>query len=206
MSRASAASVLAPPSIAPFRFGALPVDVARAADKITQKGRRKADQSVGAMSVAANANGIDVTADADGLTSSATYPDGFRWVQTVTTNDPSDTPVGAPLLATPLTYVDPRPNDDSKPFYWTDAEETAQPGHFSDGPGRPAHPTGTIVWDAVLSIAGVDGTDVKRFDSVTYGFSIDSAGTVTVNHPRSPGSVGDHLGALGSEFSGWTFT
>ena len=71
-------------------------------------------------------------------------------------DDPSNTPVGAPRLPGPITYVDPLPNDDTKPFYWTDAEEAKNASHFDDKPGRPAHPTGTITWNAVLSLGGVN--------------------------------------------------
>jgi len=176
-----------------------------ACDKITQRNRLKADQSIGAMTVGTTARGLDVSADAEGLVSTPNFPDGFRWLQTVTTNDPSDTPVGAPLLPAPITYVDPRPNDDAKPFYWTDAEEAANLGHFKDAPGRPAHPTGTITWNAVLSLGGVNKKEVTRFDSVAYGFTLDSKGTVSVNGPSSPSSVAGHLGTLAAEFPGWKF-
>jgi hypothetical protein len=176
-----------------------------AGDKITQRNQPKADQSIGAMSVGPTARGIDVSADAVGLYTSADFPDGFRWLQTVTTNDPSNTPVGAPLLPAPITYVDPLPNDDTKPFYWTDAEEAKNIGHFEDKPGRPSHPTGTITWNAMLSLGGVNKKEVTRFDSVAYGFSLDSKGTVSVNGPSSPSSVASHIGTLAREFSGWTF-
>jgi hypothetical protein len=105
----------------------------------------------------------------------------------------------------PITYVDPRPNDDTKPFYWTDAEEAANLGHFEDTPGRPAHPTGTITWDAVLSLGGVNRKEVTRFDSVGYGFRLDSKGTVTVSGPSSPSDVANHIGTLATDFPGWTF-
>jgi hypothetical protein len=180
-------------------------EAALPADKITQKDRAKSDQSIGSTVVAATTSGVDVTAEAQNLVSSPDFPDGFRWLQTVTTNDPSNTPVGAPLLPTPISYVDPLPNDDTKPFYWTDAEEAKNLGHFSDQPGRPAHPTGTITWDAVLSLGGVKGTDVTRFDSVTYGFSIDSAGKVSTRGPGSPLGVASHIATLSGEFPGWTF-
>jgi hypothetical protein len=176
-----------------------------AGDKITQQNQAKSDQSIGSASLAATAKGLSITADAEGLVSTPDFPDGFRWLQTVTTNDPSDTPVGAPLLPVPIEYVDPRPNDDTKPFYWTDAEEAANVGHFSDAPGRPAHPTGTITWNAVLSIGGVKAKEVTRFDSITYGFSIDSKGVVIVSGPSTPGDVSGHMGTLASGFPSWTF-
>lgn len=174
-------------------------------DKITQEDEPKADQSIGNPTMTTTARGLDISADATGLYTSKDYPDGFRWLQTVTTNDPSDTPVGAPLLPKPITYVDPRPNDDTKPFYWTDAEEAANLGHFEDKPGRPANAGGTIVWDAILSLSGVNSKTVTRFDSITYGFTVDSAGNVTASGPASPGSVAGHLAALTAEFPTWTF-
>lgn len=113
-------------------------------------------------------------------------PLGFRWVQTITTNDPGWTPVGAPLQNPAVAYVDPKPNDDTKPFYWTDQEFIDNRTDFEDTPGRPAHPTGTINWDATLSLVGANGTTVTRFDSLSYGFSRATDGTVTDRAPTSP--------------------
>ena len=175
------------------------------ADKITQRGKAKADQSIGGVNISPTAKGLDITAEAENVYTSNEFPDGFRWVQTVTTNDPSNTPVGAPLLPAPTTYVDPLPNDDTKPFYWTDAEEAQNVAHFHDAPGRPAHPTGTIVWSAILSLAGVNGKNVTIFDSMTYGFSRASNGTVTLDGPGSQGDISSQLAALGTEFPTWTF-
>ncbi|MBV8856633.1 MAG: hypothetical protein JOZ02_06715 [Acidobacteria bacterium] len=160
------------------------------------------DQSIGSTSMSATTTGVDITATGSGLTSSTDYPDGFRWTQTIVTNANK----GGPLLATPDSYTDPKPNDDTKPFYWTDAEEATHVGTFHDAPSRKARAGGTVNWDAVLSLNGVSGQSVTRFDSVTYGFSVDSSGTVTTRGPASPASVSGHMATLRGEFPGWTFT
>ena len=159
------------------------------------------DQSVGSTALAPTATGVSIRVDAVGLTSTPDYPDGFRWTQTIVTNVRR----GASLLAAPVSYVDPDPNDDAKPFYWTDAEEARRLGVFTDAPSRKPRSGGTVVWDAVLSLNGVSGHDLTRFDSMTYGFSVDSAGAVTSRGPSSSGGVADHLATLRSSFPGWTF-
>jgi hypothetical protein len=67
---------------------------------------------------------------------------------------------------------------------------------------RSAHLTLHV---SVLSIGGVNSHDVTRFDSLTYGFSIDPAGVVTTRGPSSPAGVGDHIATLSAEFPAWTF-
>jgi hypothetical protein len=181
-----------------------------ASDKSTSRIREKQDQSVNLDSFTeyntGSKMGVDVHAVVDGGTSSPDHPDGLRWTQTVTTNDPGWTPVGAPLVSPPTSYVDPKPNDDTKPFYWTDAEEITHGGDFSDHPGRPPNSAGTIVWDAILSINGVKGTTVTRLDSVTYGFSVSPKGILSSNAPATPANVAGHTRLLKSSFPGWTFT
>lgn len=159
------------------------------------------DQSAAVTAFSATASGVDITAEVVGGRSFPEYPDGLRWTQTIITNVEK----GGPLLPAPVEYVDPKPNDDTKPFYWTDAEEAGSPGKFHDAPSRNPRATGTLNWDAILSINGVNGKSVKRFDSIGYGFSVDSAGNVTTNQPVSPGNVGSHTSTLRSEFPDWTF-
>jgi hypothetical protein len=112
-------------------------------------------------------------ADAQNVFASPEYPDGFKWTQTIDTN--------APAGGATSPYVDPRPNDDAKPFYWTDAEHAAHPTHFIDFPKRPAPATGTTTWDATLCLNGVNEATktVTTFDCITYGFSRDSSGAIT---------------------------
>ena len=175
-------------------------------DKSTGQSKEKQDQSASVASQGASKKGIDIKVEQVGTYTSEEFPDGFRWIQTVTTNDPGYTAVGAPLLATPVTYVDPTPNDDAKPFYWTDAEFQSKGPSFEDHPGRPAHSKGTINWDAILTLNGVNGKSAECFDSLTYGFSIATDGTVTVRHAGSPASLAQHTSTLKSTFPGWTFT
>ena len=174
-------------------------------DKSVRLVREKQDQNASLKSLAAHATGIEIAVDQVGTYSSPDYPDGFRWTQTVTTNDPGYTPVGAPLLSTPITYVDPMPNDDSKPFYWTDSEFASHGTRFEDHPARPPHASGPITWDAVLSLNGVDGKAVDRFDTLSYGFTISSIGVVTTRGPSSPASIAGHLSALRAAFPDWQF-
>ncbi len=76
----------------------------------------KEDQAARQKSFAATARGVSIEVAMDRAYCSEDYPDGFRWVQTVTTNDPSWTAVGAPLKSPPVTYVDPKPNDATTPL------------------------------------------------------------------------------------------
>lgn len=125
---------------------------------------------------------------------------GYRYTQTITTNVPAD---GA---TSP--YVDPQPNDDDKPFYWTDGEERDSNGTFHDSPTRQAPRSGSTDWDAVVSITEVTGRSVTVLDSLTYGFSMDSSSSLTARPPKaaSSGEVGSHVATLSSEFADWTFT
>jgi hypothetical protein len=122
---------------------------------------------------------------------------GYRYTQTIDTN--------APLGGTSSPYVDPRPNDDDKPFYYTDAEEKAFGTHFVDRPSRPAPTSGITRWDAILSITHVSGKTATILESLTYGFSLDSSGTVTPRAPTATSTVGTHVSTLSSEFPDWTF-
>lgn len=156
------------------------------------------DQSSSVTTFTATANGVNIVVEVVGGYSSAEFPDGFKWTQTIDTN--------VPLGGTTSPYVDPRPNDDTKPFYWTDAEHAANPTTFRDRPSRPAPATGTTNWDAILGLNGVNEATrtVTGFDYLTYGFSIDSTGTVTTRNP-SVGNGANHRAILTSEFGGWTF-
>jgi hypothetical protein len=170
-------------------------------DKSVTPSMEDQDQSAGLSSLGTTARGVSITVEPVGAYSSTEFPDGFRWTQTVTTNANK----GGPLLAAPVTYTDPKPNDDAKPFYWTDAEELQHKGTFKDTPSRNPRPGGTVVWDAILSLNGINGKTVTRFDSLGYGFSVDSGGKVNMNGAGTPGDVSDHLSTLSSDFPGWTF-
>ena len=170
-------------------------------DKSVTPSTEDQDQSASLSSLVPTANGVVITVEPEGAYSSTEFPEGFRWTQTVTTNANK----GGPLLATPVTYTDPTPNDDVKPFYWTDAEELQHKGTFIDAPSRNPRPAGTVVWDAILSLNGVNGKTVTRFDSLGYGFSVDSGGNVSLHGAVTPGNVSDHQSKLSSDFPAWTF-
>lgn len=170
-------------------------------DKSVTPSTEDQDQQAGSTSLKAAPNGIIIKVEPEGVYTSTDYPDGFRWTQTITTNANK----GGPLLNTPVQYTDPKPNDDNKPFYWTDAEELQHKGTFEDTPTRKPRPAGTVNWDAFLSLNGVNGKHVTRFDTLTYGFSVDSTGTVTVRGPAEPADLSDHFSTLRSDFPGWQF-
>ena len=156
------------------------------------------DQSTSLTSFTKTAEGVGIVVEANGVSSTTEHPDGFKFTQTIDTN--------VPLGGASSPYVDPRPNDDAKPFYWTDAEQAANPTTFRDFPKRPAPASGTTNWDATLALNGVNEATktVTAYDALTYGFSRDSAGTVTTREPKST-STGAHRTILASEFPGWTF-
>jgi len=122
------------------------------------------------------------------------YPDGIRWMQTIETS--------APLFGQSSPYVDFIPPRDNKPFYFSDAGETAT---FSDNPSRTAN---GIQWDATLSLVGVSGRVVTRIDSVKYGFAIDTTGNLSLHSPATMGvgSLVVHGDTLRSEYPDWVFS
>jgi hypothetical protein len=157
------------------------------------------DQSMSLTTLAATATGIHIEVEGTGLYSSEEYPDSFKFTQTIDTNVPKG--------GTTSPYVDPRPNDDSKPFYYTDAEQASYPSTFYDSPSRPTPASGTTTWEATLALNGVDESTktVTAFDAMSYGFTRDSAGTITVIQPTSVGFSG-HQAVLSAEFPSWTFS
>ncbi|WP_281557919.1 hypothetical protein [Thalassomonas sp. RHCl1] len=174
------------------------------ADKIGREEPDGQDQNTSVTSMtkftkSPTQKGLSIEVEGENLFSSTDYPGGFRWTQTIDTN--------APLGGTSTPYVDPRPNDDSKPFYWTDAEHASSPSTFTDKPWRPVPASGTTWWTATLALNGVDDAKKKvtAFDAISYGFKLDSAGTVTLVQPTSV-TLTSHQSVLSSEFSSWTFS
>ncbi|HEX6747504.1 MAG TPA: hypothetical protein VF092_09475 [Longimicrobium sp.] len=174
----------------------------------TRRKRVAADQRIGGVTLAKQARGILFNAEAMELYSSDEFPDGFHWVQTVTTNSPDNpetTSGGAAWVSPPVTYVDP-PKDDDRPFYYKEAQEAEFGSQFQDSPVREVDGGGReIQWEATLSLCGVKGKAVTILDSITYGFMLDYSAKVTVYGPAPAGDIGSHLTALRSEFPSWTF-
>jgi hypothetical protein len=187
------------PRLTVSSFGRRPTTRGGFPDKSIEESSERQDQSVDTTTFRATAKGVKIVAEASGVTESAEFPDGFKFTQVIETNDP--------LHGATSPYVDPHPNDDTKPFYWTDAEQTKYPTTFRDAPSRTA-PTGTtaIWWQATLGLNGVnEGTkSVTGYDYLTDGFTLDSAGRVTINGPASVDGT-NHRSQLAAEFSGWTF-
>ncbi|CAD5372277.1 hypothetical protein RA210_U20260 [Rubrivivax sp. A210] len=127
----------------------------------------------------------------------------YQWTQTIDTNDPLNGAVSP--------YVDPHPNDDPEgaPFYYTAAEHKRFGNHFTDHPRRVPDPARAINWDAVLSITSVHvGKRVSILESLKYGFTVNTDGTVTARAPTdaATGDVNRHISTLSSEFADWTFS
>lgn len=181
-------------------FGRRPATRGGFPDKSIDPSSERQDQSVDTSTFVATATGVKIVAEASGVTESAEFPDGFKFTQVIETNDP--------LHGATSPYVDPHPNDDTKPFYWTDAEQTKYPTTFRDAPSRTA-PTGTAAtwWQATLGLNGVNegAKTVTGYDYLTYGFTLDSAGRVTISGPASVDGT-NHRSQLAAEFSGWTFS
>ena len=158
------------------------------------------DQSIDVGTFAARTGGVRIVGEIGGGYRARTdFPDGLKFTQTIETN--------APLRAASSPYVDPHPNDDTKPFYWTDAQQKKYPTTFKDHPWRYP-PTGSAAkyWQATLALNGVDEASktVTGFDYITYGFMIDAAGDVKMNYPANLDGE-NHRQTLANEFSGWTF-
>ena len=168
-------------------------------DKSAEEREGEFDQEFDVGTFAQTNRGLRIVAEASGVTESEEFPDGFKFSQTIETN--------APLNGGVSPYTDPHPNDDTKPFYWTDAEQERYPTTFKDHPKRNP-PTGTQVtyWQATLALNGVneETQTVTGFDYMTYGFTMDAAGTIKLNYPQSVDGE-QHRQALVTEFSGWTF-
>ena len=127
----------------------------------------------------------------------------YQWTQTIDTN--------APLHGAVSPYVDPHPNDDPEgaPFYYTGAEAKRFGNHFVDHPKRVPDPARALNWDAVLSITSVHaGQRVWILESLKYGFTVNTDGTVTPRAPTaaSGGDVTRHINTLGGEFADWKFS
>lgn len=101
----------------------------------------------------------------------------LHWVQMVVTNVPFG---GGPITG----YIDPRPNDDTLPFYWTLVEDgqplagnkTATTYHFFDNSRRNCrnHPD-FVTWRADLMLASWDGADpfnVTVYDGIRWGWDL----------------------------------
>ncbi len=100
----------------------------------------------------------------------------FRWIQTVETN--------VPQYGATSPYLDPYPNDDNLPFYYTDKEVIRWRNKrqtdliFVDGPRRPMK-DGTY-WTAELSVVGKNNRGKYEFiQTVSYGFKIEKYSVIS---------------------------
>jgi hypothetical protein len=184
----------------PSTFGAF----SRAPDKSPEEKEGEFDQDgqdtkadVGTFSQ--TNRGVRIVAEINGGFSSGEFPDGLKFTQVIETNKP--------LNGASSPYTDPHPNEDEKPFYWTDSEQEQYPTTFKDHPKRNPPMGGEVTyWQATLALNGVneETKTVTGIDYVTYGFMMDAAGGIRLIYPqRIDGEK--HRQALTAEFSSWTF-
>jgi len=97
----------------------------------------------------------------------------FRWVQIIDSSKPS--------MGGPSPYVDPRPNDDTLPFYWRENEYGGRTVYdFHDEPARNCPCYGHVWWRAELYLTdwyqkpGGATTDTYLiiYDGIRWGFDI----------------------------------
>lgn len=108
------------------------------------------------LDIQVNYNGSEASADVD-------------FMQTVTTN--------MPAKGATSPYNDPQPADDSKPFYYTDAEKPSYSDKvgkdliFMDSPVRPSSKEGTT-WSGELSVTKKSDGVHSIGETINYGFEI----------------------------------
>jgi hypothetical protein len=99
----------------------------------------------------------------------------LQWVQVISKN--------VPLGGATSPYLDPQPNDDTLPFYWTTAElptytsgRNLQFSDFSTRSVTTLASTDPITWNANLYLLDWDGgTTVNVYDGVNWGWTTTSA-------------------------------
>jgi hypothetical protein len=92
-------------------------------------------------------------------------PASLRFVQMVDTSDP--------LNGATSPYIDPFPNDDTLPLYWTEKENKVFGLTFYDFSKRYHPPTSYVTWRGNLYLVDWDGKDpgtVTVHDGVRWGF------------------------------------
>lgn|GEM_PF-4455197 len=138
----------------------------------------------------------------------------LTWVQTVYQHN-------QPAPSTQPYCVDGCPADDDLPFYWTNSEIASDPTlrkRFIDRSRRPppSAAQGTTKWRAVVSLAVVTEKRVTVWNSLVWGWNMETDGTVTTIGPRAATltELDGHLnllrkgigtGPLTFGKAGWTF-
>jgi hypothetical protein len=127
-------------------------------------------------SVATHNGGANLTAVYTRAETDPTIAD-LRFIQLVDTSRPNG--------GTTTPYIDPRPNDDTLPFYWSTANDTnsffgnktATTYRFNDNPSRTGIPNGELItWRGTLMLASFvdDGsnTTVNVYDGLQWGWNL----------------------------------
>src|SRR5262245_16847810 len=154
-------------------------------------------------------NAVSLEAEADDLDSfDRDYPDGFRWVQTVITNDP--------LEGKQPESVDPGRSKLPEPFYYRYLPNVREPGKFDDTVRRSVPAAGkTTEWNATLTLVAVDLKHkwMEAHDIRTYGFKLSlrkgmrDVGNVELVYPKPDWhALGKHAAIVKLEYPAWTFS
>jgi hypothetical protein len=169
-----------------------------------QASSHASDQKLSVNAFEESLNGVHIEAVASGIDMPDPWvcPDGFRWVQTVATNDP--------LPGKGPESVD---GGGSEPFYYSYKPGEKNPRTFEDYSQRNV-PSGsrTIVWNATLALVGVDTSkkSLKPYDIRTYGFRLTrmsgtaSVGQVQLVSPKQDwAAFGKHRDVVTAAFPDW---
>lgn len=104
------------------------------------------------------------------------YPYGFRWVQTIKTNDPLNPGVAEES-------VDGEARKGVEPYYNHYSRNEKGPGKFEDYPTRQLTDNNSIEWLATLALVGVEQPEnrLEAYDVHTYGFKLSPEKPLTAS-------------------------
>lgn len=106
-------------------------------------------------------------------------PPNLRWIQMITTTAPITNTLNGP-------YIDPYPDDDNRPFYYTEAEAAKYGLSFYDFCRRYHPPNSKVQWSAVLHLSSWNGQtpgSVTVHDGIRWGFRASCATNVAQKKP-----------------------
>lgn len=154
-------------------------------------------------------NGVTIEAKAIalGFIDERETPDGFRWLQTVITDDP--------LPGKTLQSVDNGFPQLAQPFYFNYKAFEIDPRMFADSPDRNLPVLGRkIAWNATLTLVAVDLKEqyLVAHDIRTYGFTLrrkwgNDVGEVELVKPRQDWlALQKQIDIVKRFYPAWTFS
>ena len=129
--------------------------------------KREVGQMASGVNFEATASDLPSDEDIMGKAGVRYFSYGFRWVQTVVTNDP--------LPGQPKESIDGEGRNGAEPFYSKYVRNEKGPGKFEDWPARQLSPNQTsLEWKATLALVGVETENkwMEPYDIRTYGFTL----------------------------------